>query len=67
MGSTINSMDIETQQRAINGIITSFEDVSSLRGQEDLAQKIKPYLQGSFKESLNKVGESASPQGLKPI
>jgi len=43
-------MDIETQQRAINGIITSFEDVSSLRGQEDLAQKIKPYLQGSFKE-----------------
>jgi hypothetical protein len=50
MGCTINIMDIETQQRAISGIITSFEDVSSLRGQEDVAQRVRPYLQGSFKE-----------------
>jgi hypothetical protein len=43
-------MDIQTQQRAISGIISSFEDVSFLRGQEDVCQRVRPYLQGSFKE-----------------
>lgn len=38
------------QEQAIDGIITTFEDVLFLQGQGEMALRLRPSLQASFKE-----------------